>query len=909
MRPDPPAAREGLLEHQAFLRRLARSLVADPHAAEDLAQDAAVIALERPPPGEGSLRGWLARVVRNRAIDTARSERRRQAREQSSLPSRLPRTPEETEEQLQVQRRVFEAVAALDEPYRTAILLRYYHDLGPAAIAVQLGVPISTVKSRLARALARLREQLDDSQPEGGLAWVAVLAGGLGELHRPAVATALTAGGIAMGVKLALSAGLLAILGGWWLLRSTTESPSTNSSDAAQPASMQTADAGVPEELRAPLLADSRSALPQGVSAESAPAKGAEPPAWSLALELRGWSESDMGPIAIDVGLGTGDPLAAMVPAAGSTPKVSESRELASEITLDLAPLFGDAAHRPDRFTVRADHPDFLPAVAGVLVPPELQRADARSGQLRAVVQLERAFAKVSGEVVLQVKAAPDRMRVALFTLEGDHPQQDPSELVRPSAEGRYHLRARAGERHAVVAYVDRPLHDFAPPARPDTRVVHLEEGSTLELEPLVLAEGEVIAGRVRLPDGRWPGPGEFTVERLDRTAWLGLPDLDWWEQRVEVRYSRVQWGEGGAFRITGLGPGRHELVARVRSAKAELPMISLARSRAARLEVEPPATNVDVVLDVVRKEVHVVAGGKPVGDVSVRAHWKAPDGTGGSMGTNTDTQGRVLVELDPSNPLTLTVEDPRWPSQELPVTRERLLDEEPIEIVLDGAGVAPAELTIRPVGEHAPLPPGTLVDFVLYDMDRIPKDELPGRLGSRVYFGNDPTGFVAMSGPNPTPVLSNIEGGWRLTRIQPSKYAVRISARPNLDAPPCFVADSLLEVDLAPGDHAELAWPVEIGGTLRLNLTRIQDLASAYFVDEQGELLPEATFYKDKPTHDSYSYGTAASGPGLYEVQPAMRPGTYILMLNLKDKTQHRVSVQIEAGRVNDVTIEPDDL
>ena len=57
----PPVAR--LLEDGAWLQALARSVVADQATADDVAQDAAVIALTKPPREAGSLRAWLRRVV------------------------------------------------------------------------------------------------------------------------------------------------------------------------------------------------------------------------------------------------------------------------------------------------------------------------------------------------------------------------------------------------------------------------------------------------------------------------------------------------------------------------------------------------------------------------------------------------------------------------------------------------------------------------------------------------------------------------------------------------------------------------------------------------------------------------------------------------------------------------------
>ena len=76
---------DDLLRHGGFLRRLARSLVRDEHAAEDLVQQAWLSALEKPPrPGTapGTVRAWLSRIVRNRAISQHREAARRRLAEE-----------------------------------------------------------------------------------------------------------------------------------------------------------------------------------------------------------------------------------------------------------------------------------------------------------------------------------------------------------------------------------------------------------------------------------------------------------------------------------------------------------------------------------------------------------------------------------------------------------------------------------------------------------------------------------------------------------------------------------------------------------------------------------------------------------------------------------------------------------
>ncbi|MET0997621.1 MAG: RNA polymerase sigma factor [Marmoricola sp.] len=59
---------------------------------------------------------------------------------------------------------IVSALAGLDEDQRQVVVLHYLADLGTAAVALELGVPEGTVKSRLARARDRLAPLLDDKE-------------------------------------------------------------------------------------------------------------------------------------------------------------------------------------------------------------------------------------------------------------------------------------------------------------------------------------------------------------------------------------------------------------------------------------------------------------------------------------------------------------------------------------------------------------------------------------------------------------------------------------------------------------------------------------------------------------------------------------------------------------------------
>lgn len=169
-----------LLRHTAWLRVLARELVGDHQRAEDVVQDTCVAALEHPPRSAVSdvgLRAWLATVVRNLASMQARGDQRRRAREQrAARPEGLPSVAEAVE-RVAVQRELVDAVLALDPADRDVVVLRFFEELPPRTIAKRLGLSNSAVRSRLSRALGKLRARLDQSHGGDGRSWAVALVG------------------------------------------------------------------------------------------------------------------------------------------------------------------------------------------------------------------------------------------------------------------------------------------------------------------------------------------------------------------------------------------------------------------------------------------------------------------------------------------------------------------------------------------------------------------------------------------------------------------------------------------------------------------------------------------------------------------------------------------------------------
>ncbi len=77
-------------------------------------------------------------------------------------------TPEDIVVSDAERRRVLEALNSLDRDDRLVVALRYFEQLSEAEMAETLDCPPGTVKSRLSRAMGRLRTALDLEEVSGG---------------------------------------------------------------------------------------------------------------------------------------------------------------------------------------------------------------------------------------------------------------------------------------------------------------------------------------------------------------------------------------------------------------------------------------------------------------------------------------------------------------------------------------------------------------------------------------------------------------------------------------------------------------------------------------------------------------------------------------------------------------------
>jgi RNA polymerase sigma-70 factor (ECF subfamily) len=167
-----PAAWEILLaEHQQAVFRLAYLLVGDADDAQDVAQESFIRAYrsfgrfdaDRP------LRPWLLRIAANLARNRRRSLGRYVAAVQRAWlaePRVAERAPVEslTAQQMAAQE-LWKAVRRLGSVDQEVIYLRFFIELPEADIAAALRVAPGTVKSRLHRALHRLRAVVEAEFP------------------------------------------------------------------------------------------------------------------------------------------------------------------------------------------------------------------------------------------------------------------------------------------------------------------------------------------------------------------------------------------------------------------------------------------------------------------------------------------------------------------------------------------------------------------------------------------------------------------------------------------------------------------------------------------------------------------------------------------------------------------------
>jgi RNA polymerase sigma factor (sigma-70 family) len=169
------AAYEQLVRRYQDLAVRTAYVVAGPSEAQDAAQEAFVKAFRALPRfrPDAPFRPWLLRIVANEAINRRRAGRRFaglaiRAAEGRPQEDAAP-SPEGAALEQERHRELLAAINRLGTGDRLVIAYRYWFELSEIEMAQALGCPRGTVKSRLSRALKRLRAGLAVS--DGGDPW------------------------------------------------------------------------------------------------------------------------------------------------------------------------------------------------------------------------------------------------------------------------------------------------------------------------------------------------------------------------------------------------------------------------------------------------------------------------------------------------------------------------------------------------------------------------------------------------------------------------------------------------------------------------------------------------------------------------------------------------------------------
>jgi RNA polymerase sigma factor (sigma-70 family) len=169
---DIRAYEELVRRYQDVAFRLAYTILGSAEEAEDAAQEGfvrAYHALDRFRRG-AAVRPWLLTIVANAARTRRATAARRPVLTLHAVATSLDdsaRSPEAVALITEQRRELLSAVNALRDDDQRVIAYRYFLDLSEAEMAQILGCARGTVKSRLSRALTRLRQQLATGAPAG----------------------------------------------------------------------------------------------------------------------------------------------------------------------------------------------------------------------------------------------------------------------------------------------------------------------------------------------------------------------------------------------------------------------------------------------------------------------------------------------------------------------------------------------------------------------------------------------------------------------------------------------------------------------------------------------------------------------------------------------------------------------
>ena len=884
-----PPWEEELVRHEAFLMRLARRLVGNEAAAEDLVQDAFVKALERPPMRREALRAWLATVLRRNAGRVARTGRRRSHREADSARS------EQTggglagiDAQLDAHANLLAHLQRLPEGERQALFLRYSEELTPSEIATRLGLPLDTVKTRLRRGRERLRTHLDQRYGDRS-SWAAIFlqvpAAGVVSTATTTTIPTLIGKGILMGtgmkVGAAVAAGAVAV---WWV--------GTRDAERVDANAVTTETVAVEEVLEEVVT----------FSATDEPTRG-EVIAEEPLLEI----DPFPGSIIIDFEMLTGDPIALPEVAewplrvramgdviAGAEVEVNarlnawgrgSAEKLTGELGADgfamfdvgpqLAQLMSQAdGARAEELIVTIHHPDLVSSEANVILPDPLDLMAPPAEPLEALVMLERA-AIVVGRLVSADDGLPfDNAVVQSHFLRDGLPTKTENGFVEPKEDGTFRLKVDGDGSHALL-FVGG-WH------RPKTLRRALARGRIEDLGDIKLDRGLAIDGMTLSATGVPEAEANAFAALTDPSLLVELATFsfelpgtfDWRDGAFELYASMTKSDQDGRFRIEGLGPREYSLDSHAPGWEVPFTLPDQLRATApARVELRPQAA-------------------------LLRIHLLFPDGVG-LDGSGSWVRGDPNQQFTPVESRDFSLH--AWQFQESHELGYALPPGEHVELTLNFTGMRPVTLPI-----DTPEVGGLLEPEVELEPDQAMARvvlELRGR-----EFPDGASFNVAriVDDQRKDEVLKLSDGRLTVMDLKPGQVELRVSMGSDHLTPQDHLCESKVSLELHPGEERFVPIAFEIGGTLILEAHGPDGERVSSRVDVTA---PDGTEL-DLVFVARIPHGRAAAHNHLFTEGPSravpdLPPGRYHVTVKAGGYATVEVDVDVVAGRTIERIIE----
>ena len=166
--PTGPWSEQWERHHGEVVRYASHLLAGDTHAAEDVAQEAAIRLWQHSEvvDADRALGGWLRTVTRNIVIDWAR--RRRARPTEVALAPGTDQQGSDALDDVDAALVVAATLSCLSPAHREVVMEVYVRDRPVADVATGLGIPVGTVKSRCHAALSRLRADAAEEHPRDG---------------------------------------------------------------------------------------------------------------------------------------------------------------------------------------------------------------------------------------------------------------------------------------------------------------------------------------------------------------------------------------------------------------------------------------------------------------------------------------------------------------------------------------------------------------------------------------------------------------------------------------------------------------------------------------------------------------------------------------------------------------------